>query len=97
MKHQKFQMDDISNQTKPTLNLLKNSQNKFNLDETFTEASDLFSLKTYLIIPNQNHYEQTKPNHTKPTLNLLWNSQNKLELDETFKEASDGCTSSNQT
>ena len=39
--------------TKPTLNLLWNSQNKLDLDETFMEASD-------------GMLSQTKPNHTKP-------------------------------
>ena len=47
---QQLWMDVVSNQTKPyhtkpyqtkpTVNLLKNSQNKLDLDETFTEASD---------------------------------------------------------
>ena len=49
--------------TKPTLNLLWNSQNKLDLDETFNEASDGMLSQT-----KPNH---TKPNHNKPTLNLL--------------------------
>ena len=39
--------------TEPTLNLLWNSQNKLNLEQTFMEASDWM-------------LSQTKPDHTKP-------------------------------
>ena len=61
---QRLQMDVVSNKTypyqsKPTLNLHLNSQNKSDLDETFTEASDGCCLKPNLTIPSQ-----TKPYQT---------------------------------
>jgi len=69
------------NQTKPTVNLLKNSQNKSDFDETFTVALDGSYLKPYKTIANQ----------TKPTVNHLLNRKNKSDFNETFTVASDGC------
>ena len=67
---QNLQMDIVSNQimsnwTKPTLNLLYTSQNKSDLDETFTEPSDGHCLKP----------DQTKSYQTKPTLNLKFSQK----------------------
>ena len=63
-------MDVVSNQIKPyqtkphkinsTVNLLQISQNKLDLDEIFTVASDGCCPKP----------DQTKPYQTKPTVNL---------------------------
>ena len=50
-----LQMVVVSNQTKLTLNLLSNSQNKLDRDEIFTEASDECCLK-------QNQTKLTKSN-----------------------------------
>ena len=56
---QNLKMDIVSNQTKPTLNLLQTSQNKSDLDEeSQTLQMDIVS-------------NQTKPNFTKQTLILL--------------------------
>ena len=53
-----------------TNDLLKNSQNNSDLDETFTEASDGCCLKS----------NQTIPNKTKPTLNLKTSSDSYLSV-----------------
>ena len=47
---QDLQIDVVFNKTKTTLNLLQNSQNKSDLDETFTGSSDGCCLK-----PDQNN------------------------------------------
>ena len=56
----------IPYQTKPTLSLLKISQNKLNFDEIFTVASEGCCLK-----PDQTKSYQTLPNQTnfKSSLN----------------------------
>ena len=61
-----------------TNNLLLNSQNKSDLDETFTEPSDGYCFK---------------PNHIKPNQLLIFSkpAKKKSDLDEIFTEASAEC------
>ena len=68
-----------------TNNLLLNSQNKSDLDETFTEPSDGYCFK---------------PNHIKPNQLLIFSkpAKKKSDLDETPTEPSDGhCLKPDQT